>query len=54
MSFTLFGFDFIKRDGIFGLWIASLKNWEDMERSLLCLHYSEGEWRVEIFWYRVI
>ena len=53
-SVDLFGFDILPRDSIYGLWIASIKDWEDMQRSLFCVHYSEGEFRIEIFWLRVI
>lgn len=54
ISIDLFGFDFLHKDNIYGVWLLSLKDWEDMQRSLFCAHYSKGEWRLEILWLRVI
>jgi hypothetical protein len=53
ISIDLFGFDFLPRDRIYGVWLLSIKDWEDMQRSLFCLHYADGCWRLEIFWLRV-
>lgn len=53
-SFDLFGFNFLPRDGIYGVWILGIKDWSDMHRNLFCLHYDEGEIRFELFWFRVV
>ena len=53
MNFNLFGFDFYAKDKLFGFWIAGITLY-DKPRSLLCIYYSDGEWRVELFYKRII
>jgi len=54
MSFDLFGFDCIRRHGIYGFWIGCVTNSDDEKRSLLCIHHAEGIWRVEAFWMTLV
>ncbi len=54
MSFDLFGFDCLKRHGIYGFWIGCVTNNDDEKRSLLCIHHQEGGWLVQVFWLTLV
>ena len=55
MSFDIFGFEFIRSDGIFGFWIGSLKVWKtELHKSLLCVHRDNGDWRFEVAYVRLV
>ena len=54
MSFDLFGFEFLIKDSIYGVWIMGIKDWEDFHRCLFCIHYAEEEFRVELLFMRLI
>jgi hypothetical protein len=54
MSFDLFGFDCIPHYGIYGAWIGCVTNEYAEKRSLACIHRAENEWRVELFWMRLV
>jgi hypothetical protein len=53
-SFDLFGFDFLPEVDMYGFWIFSIKDDEDLHRSLFCLHSDMGCIRLELAWMRVI
>lgn len=54
MRFDLFGFDFLPKDKLFGLWFCSVKNYEDVHRSLFTAYYMDGEIIFELFYVRLL
>ena len=55
MSFGLFGFDFIPKEGIYAIWIGCITNADNGKRSLLCLHNWRGkEFMFDLFWVNLI
>jgi len=54
MSFNLFGFDFLPKDKIFGVWFFNVKNYEEINHSLFCIHYSENDRLfIDLCFYRI-
>lgn len=54
MSFSLFGFDFFVRDRIFGFWLCGIKDDDCNQRSLLCVYFSDWDWRIDVLFIRVL
>ena len=52
-SVDLLGFDYLPIDGIYGFWVCGVKDANDNHNSLLCVHYAEGEFRVEFLFMRL-
>lgn len=54
MSIDILGFDILPKDSIYGAWLMSFENAECDRKSLFCLHYSQGDWRFELLFIRII
>ena len=54
MTFQLFGFDFIPKDHLYGVWIGEIRCWKsETVRNLLSIYYNDGEWLIDLLWCRV-
>ena len=53
MEFTLFGFDFLPSDDMYGFWICGIKDFEEYHRSFFCIYYNAGDWILELCYFRI-
>lgn len=54
MSFNLFGFDFLPKDNLFGVWFCSINNYKNLHRSLFTIYYMDSDIILELFYVRLI
>jgi hypothetical protein len=54
MTFDLIGFDFSRAEEIYGFWIGNINDWKEFNNALFCIHRSQGEWRFDLLWHKII
>ena len=55
MTFELFGFEWLRGERCYGLWVCMLRAWvPEGHRSLFLLHSEDGYVRFELFWTRIV
>jgi hypothetical protein len=53
-SIDMFGFDILPGENVYGVWFGRYENKESEIKCFLCLHYSNGDWRVDVLWHRFV